>query len=163
MAGLTKNSESNSTVENGKGTSPVGGGPTWLAWDITSDVSAALETARENAAKLIIDLDSVLLHYNDYGSNFIKSAKVSPDGWMQMAYQLAYYRQYGKPCPTYESASTRKFLTGRTETVRSCSADSVAFTKAWDDRDIKVKNGKKRSSNIEHSYLQAKYPITLDV
>lgn len=135
--------ESKSTIENGKGTMPVGGGPKWLAWDITSDVSAAIETARENASKLISDLDSVLLHYNDYGSNFMKSAKMSPDGWMQMVYQLAYYRHCGKPCPTYESASTRKFLTGRTETVRSCSIESVAFTKAWDDRDIKVKKKKR--------------------
>ncbi|KAI8976791.1 hypothetical protein BDB01DRAFT_844408 [Pilobolus umbonatus] len=80
----------------------------------------------------------VLLHYNEYGSSFMKKAKVSPDAWLQMVYQLAYYRQYGKPCPTYESASTRKFLTGRTETVRSCSAETLAFTKAWDNKDVKM-------------------------
>lgn len=55
-----------------------------------------------------------------------------------MALQLAYYRRQGGPCPTYESASTRGFLHGRTETVRSCSIDSVAFTKAFDDKDFKV-------------------------
>lgn len=94
--------------------------------------------ATENAKKLINDLDCVLLHYKEYGSNFMKNSKVSPDSWIQMAFQLAYYRHYGHPCPTYESASTRKFLTGRTETVRSCSEESVAFTKAWDDKNVSV-------------------------
>ena len=55
-----------------------------------------------------------------------------------MAFQLAYFRHYGEPCATYESGSTRAFLHGRTETVRSCSMDSVAFTKAFDDKNIKV-------------------------
>ncbi|CAJ0912523.1 2371_t:CDS:2, partial [Entrophospora sp. SA101] len=60
-----------------------------------------------------------------------------PDAFVQMAFQLAYYRHYGEPCATYESASTRAFLLGRTETVRSCSVDSVAFTKAFDDKNVK--------------------------
>lgn len=112
--------------------------PTWLTWNIDIDTGDALRVAQSNAANLINDMDSLLLQYSGYGSNFMKKAKSSPDGWMQMVYQLAYYRQYGKPCPTYESASTRKFLTGRTETVRSCSVDTVAFTKAWEDKDVKV-------------------------
>ncbi|KAG0184691.1 Carnitine O-acetyltransferase mitochondrial [Apophysomyces sp. BC1034] len=112
--------------------------PTYLGWELSGDLHAKLNEAESNAKKLIGDLDSVLLHYNDYGSNFMKQAKVSPDGWLQMVYQLAYYRHYGKSCPTYESASTRKFLTGRTETVRSCSVETVAFTKAWEDKDVKM-------------------------
>ncbi|RCI06248.1 hypothetical protein CU098_008099 [Rhizopus stolonifer] len=112
--------------------------PTRLNWDLSNRVQEAIKTAEINASKLIQDLDSVLLVYDGYGADEMKKAKVSPDGWLQMAFQLAYYRQYGQPCPTYESASTRKFLKGRTETVRSCSVESVAFTKAWDDKDIKA-------------------------
>ncbi|KAI8143533.1 acyltransferase ChoActase/COT/CPT [Fennellomyces sp. T-0311] len=112
--------------------------PTWLNWDITPDIGNALKTAQTNAAALISDIESVLLHYHGYGSQYLKKAKVSPDGWMQMAFQLAYYRQHGKAVPTYEAASTRKFLTGRTETVRTVSVDTVAFTKAWDDENVKM-------------------------
>ncbi|KAI9485449.1 MAG: acyltransferase ChoActase/COT/CPT [Benjaminiella poitrasii] len=112
--------------------------PQLLTWQVSSKVGEAIGTAEQNAAKLIDTLDSVLLHYNEYGSNLMKQAKVSPDGWLQMVYQLAYYRQYQKPCPTYESASTRKFIAGRTETVRSCSLESVEFTKAWDNKDLKM-------------------------
>lgn len=87
---------------------------------------------------MIDDLDVAMLHNKDYGSTFMKRAKIGPDSWMQMVFQLAYYRHYGQSCPTYESASTRKFLTGRTETVRSLTEESVAFTKAWDDKDVPV-------------------------
>ena len=55
-----------------------------------------------------------------------------------MVLQLAYFRSHNSPCPTYESASTRQFLHGRTETIRSCSVDSVAFTRAFDDESVPV-------------------------
>ncbi|KAI7890266.1 acyltransferase ChoActase/COT/CPT [Mucor mucedo] len=112
--------------------------PKVLQWQVSHELGNAIRTAEKNASTLISDLDSVLLHYGGYGSNMMKEAKVSPDGWLQMVYQLAYYRHYGKSCPTYESASTRKFRAGRTETVRTCSTDTVAFTKAWEDKDIKM-------------------------
>lgn len=53
-----------------------------------------------------------------------------------MALQLSYYRLYKTSCPTYESASTRPFLHGRTETIRVCSEHSVAFTKNFDREDV---------------------------
>ncbi|KAI9313860.1 hypothetical protein BX666DRAFT_1863875 [Dichotomocladium elegans] len=83
-------------------------------------------------------LRHLVLHYPSYGSDFIKAANMSPDSWMQMVFQLAYYRLYGRPCPTYEAASTRRFLTGRTEAVRSCSMESLVFTKEWEDKSVKV-------------------------
>jgi carnitine O-acetyltransferase len=64
--------------------------------------------------------------------------RTSPDATVQMALQLAFYRIHGRPCPTYESASTRLFLHGRTETVRSCSIESLAFTKGFDDPSVSV-------------------------
>ncbi|CAO3625399.1 unnamed protein product [Cunninghamella blakesleeana] len=116
--------------------------PRHLKWNLSNEeqMKSTVLEATENAKNLINDLDCVLLQYKDYGSNFMKNSKVSPDSWVQMAFQLAYYRHYGHPCPTYESASTRKFLTGRTETVRSCSEESVAFTKAWDDKNVSIKD-----------------------
>ncbi|RIA89411.1 acyltransferase ChoActase/COT/CPT [Glomus cerebriforme] len=111
--------------------------PQHLKWVTNSSLETTIEKAQSNIQAAIDNVDSVLLHYNEYGSNWLKSVKISPDAFVQMGLQLAYHRQYGKPCPTYESASTRGFLHGRTETVRSCSVDSVAFTKAFDDKDIK--------------------------
>ena len=41
-----------------------------------------------------------------------------------------------RPAPTYETATTRKYYHGRTETVRSCTSESLAWSKAiGGDRD----------------------------
>lgn len=50
-----------------------------------------------------------------------------------MAIQLAYYRMHKKIVLTYESATTRFYYKGRTETIRPVSEHSVAFVKAMDD------------------------------
>jgi carnitine O-acetyltransferase len=56
-----------------------------------------------------------------------------------MIIQLAYYKMYGKNRPTYESAATRKFQQGRTETCRSVSDESVAFCKSMADDTVDSK------------------------
>ncbi|KAF9969969.1 Carnitine O-acetyltransferase mitochondrial [Actinomortierella ambigua] len=102
---------------------------------VTNDeIHHAIQQAEINAKKMIDNVDSVLIHFNEFGSNFLKSVKCSPDAFVQMALQLAYYRHYGTWTPTYESASTRLFLGGRTETVRSCSVESVAFVKGFESK-----------------------------
>lgn len=112
--------------------------PTLLRWEVSPSVNQAIETAEKNVIKRISNLDAVLLCYNGYGSNTIKEAKCSSDAWAQMAYQLAYYRLTGKPCATFECASTRKFHAGRVDVVRVCSMDSVSFVKAWEDKEVKM-------------------------
>lgn len=40
------------------------------------------------------------------------------------------YRLHQVPGAQYETAATRKFLHGRTETIRSCSSESIDFARA---------------------------------
>ncbi|KAF9359875.1 Carnitine O-acetyltransferase mitochondrial [Mortierella sp. AD094] len=101
---------------------------------VNDEIKDTIKKAEVNAKKFIENVDSCLIHFNEYGSNWLKSIKCSPDAYVQMALQLAYYRHYGTWTPTYESASTRVFLGGRTETVRSCSVDSVAFVKGFESK-----------------------------
>ncbi|KAG0228524.1 Carnitine O-acetyltransferase mitochondrial [Actinomortierella wolfii] len=101
---------------------------------VNDEILHTIQQAEVNAKKMIDNVESVLIHFNEFGSNFLKSVKCSPDAFVQMALQLAYYRHYGTWTPTYESASTRLFLGGRTETVRSCSLESVAFVKGFESK-----------------------------
>lgn len=60
----------------------------------------------------------------------LKSYRINPDTFTQMCMQLAYYQLHNKPAPTYETATTRGFYHGRTETVRSCSKEAVKWCQA---------------------------------
>ncbi|XP_076466098.1 carnitine O-palmitoyltransferase 1, liver isoform-like [Babylonia areolata] len=104
--------------------------PIRLEWDFPQLCLDQIESSRLVASQLIEDVDFHLFMYQEYGKGFIKTCKVSPDAFIQLALQLAYYRSANKFCLTYESSMTRLFREGRTETVRSCSKDTCAFVKA---------------------------------
>ena len=62
------------------------------------------------AEKSIEDLQLHILLHTNYGKGFIKICKISPDAFVQMALQLAYYRDTnGKFSLTYEASMTRLF------------------------------------------------------
>eukprot|EP00659_Diplonema_papillatum_P020706 gene20706-31908_t len=73
------------------------------------------------------------LTYEKYGAKQVKGAGVAPDSFAQMVLQVAYYRDQARRVPaTYETASLRKFLHGRTETLRVTSKELVEFLEAFD-------------------------------
>jgi carnitine O-acetyltransferase len=74
--------------------------------------------------------------YQGYGKGLIKKFKTSPDAYVQMLIQLAYHKMYNKNRPTYESAATRRFQQGRTETCRTVSDDSVVWCNAMADPNV---------------------------
>lgn len=43
-------------------------------------------------SRLIDDLDLYILYFDAFGKNFPKSQKISPDAFVQIAMQLAFYR-----------------------------------------------------------------------
>ncbi len=58
---------------------------------------------------------------------------MSPDGFAQMAYQLAHRRAKGLTGATYESIATRQYQNGRTEAMRVVTPEVLAFVEAMDD------------------------------
>jgi hypothetical protein len=60
-------------------------------------------------------------------------AKLSPDAFIQMALQLAWNLDQGKPTAIYETASTRLYLHGRTEVIRSLSTESLQWVQAMNN------------------------------
>ncbi|PNF42901.1 Carnitine O-acetyltransferase [Cryptotermes secundus] len=107
--------------------------PEKLQFNISSDIKNAIEVAQQNLDKLVEYTDFLCCTYSGYGKNLIKEFKVSPDSYIQMALQLAYYRLHNEPAAHYESAGTRLFHLGRTEAIRSCSVESVHFAKTMLD------------------------------
>jgi len=110
--------------------------PSPIKFHINSEVQAEIERATKDFTNVIAAHELRVQAYQGYGKGLIKKFKCSPDAYVQMIIQLAYFKMYGKNRPTYESAATRRFQQGRTETCRSVSDESVAFCKAISDPSI---------------------------
>ena len=57
-----------------------------------------IESSRIMASQLCEDVDLHIMMHRAYGKGFIKTCKVSPDAYIQLALQLAYYRVSGGSC-----------------------------------------------------------------
>ncbi|KII85049.1 hypothetical protein PLICRDRAFT_45160 [Plicaturopsis crispa FD-325 SS-3] len=116
--------------------SSVEAGQGWerLDWDVDTTIISECREAEERARASISDSDDSVLWFTDYGAEWIKEvAKLSPDAYLQMVLQLAWYRTRGHFTATYETALTRMFDRGRTETIRTLTVDSRAFVLAMVD------------------------------
>jgi carnitine O-acetyltransferase len=107
--------------------------PKEISFALDKTVESKIKEAISDFDQLKAKHDLACLEFSGYGKGAIKKFKCSPDAWVQMLIQLAYYKMFGKPCATYESAQTRKFKWGRTETIRSASVESNAFVLAMED------------------------------
>uniref|UniRef100_A0A673TF30 carnitine O-palmitoyltransferase n=1 Tax=Suricata suricatta TaxID=37032 RepID=A0A673TF30_SURSU len=92
-----------------------------------------IEASLHSASLLADDVDFHSFPFHTFGKGLIKKCRTSPDAFVQLALQLAHYKDMGKFCLTYEASMTRLFREGRTETVRSCSTESCNFVLAMVD------------------------------
>lgn len=121
--------------------------PVKLIWTLTPPIRVGIRFAETRLSDLICQNDCQALEFKGYGKNFITSHGFSPDAFVQMAFQAAYFGLYGvfhysmsrksnrthhfegrTEC-TYEPAMTKAFLHGRTEAIRTVQPESVDFTK----------------------------------
>ncbi|KAG7216323.1 hypothetical protein INR49_021727 [Caranx melampygus] len=108
---------------------------------------------------LVSNLDMNVHKFYDYGKEFIKKQKMSPDAYIQVALQLAYYRCHGRPVSTYESASTRRFQEGRVDNIRSATPEALAFVKAMTDGTLSTSDTEKMEMLQGAINAQTKYTI----
>ncbi|KAF1850707.1 acyltransferase ChoActase/COT/CPT [Cucurbitaria berberidis CBS 394.84] len=107
--------------------------PKPLRFEVSKELQKDIDDAQSHFARQIGAHELRVQAYQGYGKGLIKKFKCSPDAYVQMIIQLAYHKFYGKNRPTYESAATRRFQQGRTETCRTVSDESVAFCAAMAD------------------------------
>ncbi|KAI9883092.1 MAG: Rho-type gtpase-activating protein [Watsoniomyces obsoletus] len=107
--------------------------PQVLKFHVSKEVQQDISRAERDFAEVIGLHELAVQAYQGYGKGLIKKFKCSPDAYVQMIIQLAYHKMFGKNRPTYESAATRRFQQGRTETCRTVSDESVAFCNAMAD------------------------------
>ncbi|XP_075543194.1 carnitine O-acetyltransferase-like isoform X3 [Dermacentor variabilis] len=105
--------------------------PLKLEFNLSKESLNDIAVAKTKMEELARDVDVIDHRFEDYGKDFVKSCRMSPDSFIQMAFQLSFFRLHGHSPATYESASTRMFLLGRTEAIRSQSKESDKFCREY--------------------------------
>lgn len=105
--------------------------PHRLEWKMNSELATGIRFAETRLSDLLLQNELRILEFSNYGSTFMKHAGCSPDAFVQMAFQAAYYGLYGRVQSVYEPAMTKAFLHGRTEAIRSTTEQSVNFIKRF--------------------------------
>jgi carnitine O-acetyltransferase len=126
--------------------------PRKLEWDMAPELSIAIRFAESHLADLLQQHEFQVLDFKGYGKNFITSMGFSPDAFVQMAFQAAYYGLYGQVVNTYEPAMTKAFLHGRTEAIRTVTNETVDFLKTfWADNPAEDKVNSLRKAAEKHT------------
>ena len=105
--------------------------PHKLEWEMVPELTTALRFAETRLADLIQQNEFATLEFMHYGKNFMTSMGFSPDAFVQIAFQAAYYGMYGRLESTYEPAMTKVYYHGRTEAVRPVTQESVDFVRTF--------------------------------
>jgi carnitine O-acetyltransferase len=81
--------------------------PQHLRWQLSATAAKAIDVALANACAQIAEYDTFAFNFEDFGKKLVTKHNMSPDGFVQMAFQLAYLRQAGHFACTYESVMTK--------------------------------------------------------
>ncbi|CAI5788801.1 peroxisomal carnitine O-octanoyltransferase [Podarcis lilfordi] len=107
--------------------------PEELVFRLDQKVLNNIAHSKEQYEKQVSDVEVVNYAFTTFGKALIKKQQLHPDTFVQLALQLAYYKRHGHPGCCYESAMTRRFYHGRTETMRPCTMEAVEWCKSMVD------------------------------
>ncbi|XP_068091611.1 peroxisomal carnitine O-octanoyltransferase [Hyperolius riggenbachi] len=118
-----------------KGSAVVRDMPRPVELVFTVDQKILDDISQAKAQYLIQASDIQLANYafTSFGKALAKERKLHPDTFVQLALQLAFYKLHGRPGSCYETATTRTFYHGRTETMRPCTMEAVTWCRAMLD------------------------------
>ncbi|XP_043941382.1 carnitine O-palmitoyltransferase 2, mitochondrial isoform X1 [Protopterus annectens] len=101
-----------------------------LEFKLDDSLKAGIIQAKQKFDATMKTLTVNNVQFQRGGKEFLKKHKVSPDAVAQLAFQMAFFMQYGQTVATYESCSTAAFKHGRTETIRPASIYTKKFCEA---------------------------------
>lgn len=114
--------------------------PEEYTWQLNKSQEATIDAAVERLSHQVNNVDLNTQHFSSLSKNACKRWGASPDGMVQMAFQLASAYETAEEAthpsdvnnvstlrPTYESCATRGFHHGRTETIRVATREALGF------------------------------------
>uniref|UniRef100_A0A8C5NX02 Carnitine O-palmitoyltransferase 2, mitochondrial n=1 Tax=Jaculus jaculus TaxID=51337 RepID=A0A8C5NX02_JACJA len=116
-----------------------------LRFELSDALKSAIAAAKDKFEATMRTLAIDCFQFQRGGKEFLKKQKLSPDAVAQLAFQMAFLRQYGQTVATYESCSTAAFKHGRTETIRPASV----FTKRCSEAFVREPS-RHSASSLQH-------------
>uniref|UniRef100_A0A674BQC0 Carnitine O-acetyltransferase b n=1 Tax=Salmo trutta TaxID=8032 RepID=A0A674BQC0_SALTR len=110
--------------------------PKKLYFNIDREIKRDIEHAKQNLDILINDLDIRCFNFQRFGKELPKRHNLSPNSFIQVALQLAYYKVHNEVCASCDIASQRMFRGGRTDYIRSPTNQMLKFVLTFDDPSI---------------------------
>jgi carnitine O-acetyltransferase len=104
-----------------------------IRFELNDDLRRDVQDAAKAFADYAAATATQCVSFDDFGSNRAKSLGISPDAFVQLAYQLAHFRSKGLIGATYESTATRQWRRGRTEAMRVVSPEILQFVGTMTD------------------------------
>ncbi|MEV6653600.1 choline/carnitine O-acyltransferase [Streptomyces sp. NPDC051219] len=104
-----------------------------IVFELDDALRAQVSSAADAFAAYGENTATETVSFADFGSSAAKALGVSPDAFVQVAYQLAHQRAKGHLGATYESIATRQYRHGRTEAMRVVTPEMGEFVAAMDD------------------------------
>ncbi|KAJ8353930.1 hypothetical protein SKAU_G00214970 [Synaphobranchus kaupii] len=117
--------------------------PDELVFTVDDKARNHIAQAKQQYQETGQNLQLVSYAFTDFGKVAIKERKLHPDTFVQLALQLAFYRLHGKSGSCYETATTRRFYHGRTETMRPCTLEAQQWCQAMLDPALNVETKRK--------------------
>ncbi|XP_047465737.1 choline O-acetyltransferase-like [Mugil cephalus] len=133
--------------------------PRRLLWKCNPHIQGLLTASGDRLQRLVDNLDMDVFKFSAYGKEFIKKHRMSPDAYIQVALQLAFYKCTGRLVSTYESASIRRFRQGRVDNIRSATAEALAFVESVADERATFTDSQRMSRLREAVKAQTDYTI----
>ena len=98
-----------------------------LVFALTSSLQDELNDGRITFNHISSSYSFNVLLLPDHGIEHLKKFKCSPDGFVQLALQYAYYKLFGTCPSTYGAVSMRHFTKGRIEVLYTVTEESLEF------------------------------------
>ena len=109
--------------------------PTKLPIHLSEEMLTAIDRAQARFDRAVADCQLETLSYDGFGETFLRKMGCHPSTTVQMVFQLASYRFYGKLIPIFEPVGNFRFQQGRYDAVRTLSDETASFCASMTNND----------------------------
>ncbi len=126
--------------------------PRHLPWRLKAETQKALIGESREYDQILKEMTTAQKSITSISKQQLKERGCYPDAFVQLLFQVAYYKLTKKFPSVYESVSVRSFYEGRTECVRPCSAAAKDFVISYTEG---REQGASAKAAMQDKYRQA--------